>query len=43
VKYDEVIFDTDISGDPIILNGTKLIIGTIIADGFEYDYEKISD
>lgn len=43
VKYDEVIFGTDISGDPIILNETKLIIGTTIADGFEYDYEKISN
>jgi len=41
--YDEVTFDTNISGDPIVLSGTNLTIGTLVADGFEYDYEKISN
>jgi hypothetical protein len=42
-SVDEIIFDNNIYGDPFSLNGTKLTIGTAIADGIAMDYVKIKN
>jgi hypothetical protein len=42
-SVDEIIFDNNIYGDPFSLNGTKLTIGTVIADGVAMDYVKIEN
>jgi hypothetical protein len=38
-----IIFDDNIGGDPIAINSDKLTIGTTIADGIAYDYQKIAN
>jgi len=40
-SVDEIYFDNAPYGDPFMLNGTKMTIGTVIADGIAADYEKI--
>ena len=38
-----ILFDNDNDGEPVAVNGTKLTIGTTVADGPAYEYLKISN
>lgn len=41
VPFDEILFDNNTGGEPISIKGTKISIGTTIADGIIYEYQKL--
>jgi len=42
-SVNSIFFDNDVTGDPISVQGTKLIMGTSVADGITSNYQKISN
>ena len=41
-SVNSILFDNDPYGEPVVISGVKLSIGTSVADGITYEYIKIN-